>query len=185
MRSARRLLIIASRSTFALEVQLRRKRGRKLVFMRFTLLAVFALLVLTPSCGSSDSEISEVGGAEARRLLSSTPWLDHLPADEVDIIHLLQFDRRSQGLYIHGNAFRGNYDAFVYEATGDELRLTFQADRSRASTRYRIERMKRGGFGLRLTLADSPRGPAAYYGFDQQQDVPAAVQQLVTSRAAR
>lgn len=123
-----------------------------------------------------------VSAREAARLLTQTPWLDHLPAHEGDTIDLLQFDRRGQGVYVHGNAYRGGYEVFQYEATQDELRLVFLESGEQARTRYRIERMKRGGFDLRLTLSDSPRGPAAYYGFDNRRELPASVRAVMPPR---
>lgn len=122
---------------------------------------------------------AEVSAKDAAQLLTQTPWLDHLPAHEGDTIDLLQLDRRGQGVYVHGNAYRGSYEVFQYEATRDELRLRFLDGGERAKTGYRIERIKRQGFDLRLTLTDSPRGPAAYYGFDSRRAVPAAVRAVL------
>ena len=149
--------------------------------------AVLGLVVL-PSCGSDGArqeEATAVSAAEARKLLASTPWLDHMPAHEGDPIDLLQLDPRGNGVYVRGSAYRGSYEVFRYEATNDELRLTFLENGARAKTGYRIERMKRKGFDLRLTFTDSPRGPAAYYGFESGRALPAAVQAILPAAAGR
>ncbi len=143
-------------------------------------LLLAAALVAPLACGGeSAAPAIAVSASEAARLLTETPWLDHLPAHESDTIDLLQFDRRSQGVYVHGNAYRGSYEVFQYEATRDELRLVFPDGGERARTGYRIERIKRQGFDLRLTLTDSPRGPAAYYGFARGRQLPAAVRAVL------
>lgn len=143
--------------------------------------AVLGLAVLT-SCGSDEArqeEVIPVSAAEARKLLASTPWLDHMPAHEGDPIDLLQLDPRGNGVYVRGSAYRGTYEVFRYEATNDELRLIFLDGGARAKTHYRIERMKRKGFDLRLTFTESPRGPAAYYGFESGRELPAAVRAVL------
>lgn len=145
-------------------------------------------LASLPGCFGSDearpAEPQAVSAAEARKLLTSTPWLDHMPAGESDPIDLLQLDARGNGVYVHGSAYRGSYEVFRYEASNDELRVTFLENGARARTGYRIERMKRKGFDLRLTFTDSPRGPAAYYGFEGGRALPEAVQRLVPTTAA-
>lgn len=148
----------------------------------FLLTATLGVASLSACFGSDEaksSEPQEVSAAEARKLLASTPWLDHMPAAENDSIDLLQLDPRGNGVYVHGNAYKGSYEVFRYEATNDELRLTFLDNGARAKTGYRIERMKRKGFDLRLTFTASPRGPAAYYGFENGRALPPAVQKLL------
>jgi hypothetical protein len=147
---------------------------------RTMLVAALGPLVAASACHARDDQAAEqVSERDAKRLLHETPWLDHLPADEHDTIDLLQFDRRAHGVYVHGSAYRGSYEAFQYEATGDELRLTFLDGEVQAKTRYRIERIKRGGFDLRLTLTHSPRGPSAYYGFDSRRELPESVRAVL------
>lgn len=143
------------------------------------LLLAVALVAPLACGGESAAPAAVVSAREAARLLTETPWLDHLPAHESDTIDLLQFDRRSHGVYVHGNAYRGSYEVFQYESTRDELRFVFPDGGERARTGYRIERIKRQGFDLRLTLTDSPRGPAAYYGFERGRQLPAAVRAVL------
>jgi hypothetical protein len=133
-------------------------------------------------CGSDAADASrgvELSAGEARKALTATPWLDHMPASEADPIDLLQLDRRGRGVYVRGSAYRGTYDTFRYEATNDELRVEFLDGGARTKTGYKIERMKRKGFDLRLTLTASPRGPAVYYGFEGKSELPAAVQAVL------
>ncbi len=147
---------------------------------------VAALATSLAACGSSssDDEQPPVSARDAQRLLTQTPWLDHLPAHEGDTIDLLQLDRRGQGVYVHGNAYRGSYEAFRYTASSDQLELEFLDSQQRTSTGYRIERFRRQGFDLRLVLSDSPRGPSVYYGFDPRRGIPAAVRAVLPPRLA-
>lgn len=151
--------------------------------------SLFALAIAGSGsgCGSEESrpEATEVSAADAKKLLSSTPWLDHMPAGEKDAIHLLQLDPRGKGVYVNGNVFRGTYELFDYVATSSELRVTFLDSGDKAKGSYRIERMKRKGFDLRLTLSPSPRGPSVFYGFEQGQAMPDAVKSIATTAAQR
>ena len=137
-------------------------------------------------CGSGSErrpEVTEVRAAEARKLLTSTPWLDHMPAAPNDPIDLLQLDRGGNGVYVRGSQYRGSYDTFRFEATNTELRVTFLDNGAKAKTTYRIERMKRAGFDLRMTLSDSPRGPSVYYGFASSEQLPDAVRAMAAQAA--
>lgn len=131
-------------------------------------------------CGSSSQpEATEVSPEEAYQLLINTPWLDHMPADETDLLHVFVFDREGFGGYVNGSLYRGSYDVFQFDESDDgkggKLELTFLQDSAKAKTRYRVERMSRKGFDLRLTFSASPRGPKAYYGFDESRAVPEAI----------
>jgi hypothetical protein len=153
-----------------------------------SLVAVGLTAGLTAGCGSASErrpEATEVSAAEARKLLTSTPWLDHLPSAENDPIDLMQLERGGNGVYVRGNQYRGSYEVFRFEATEEELRLTFLDNGGKAKTRYRIERMKRGGFDLRMTLSASPRGPSVYYGFEPSRQLPAAVAERAAQAQAR
>jgi hypothetical protein len=132
-------------------------------------------------CHSSRAPAESLTAAEAAKLLATTPWLDHMPAHEGDTIHLLQFDRRARGVYVNGSAHRGAYDTFTYEAQGDQLRVAYLQDGVKVNTRFRIERVKRAGFDLRLTFNDSPGGPSAYYGFSKPRQLPAVVRAMLPS----
>lgn len=154
--------------------------------------SLFALALtgsgLGSGCGSEAKrpEATEVSAAEAKELLRSTPWLDHMPAGEKDPIDLLQLDRSGKGVYVRGNVFRGTYEMFGYEATDAELTMKFLDNGGKAKTRYRIERMQRNGFDLRMTLSASPRGPSVYYGFEPGRGaLPAAVKAIAATAAQR
>lgn len=159
--------------------------SRTTLFAALLACSAFTGAIALGGCGSdaADSpEATALSAAEARKLLASTPWLDHLPANEGDPIDLLQLDRRGHGVYVRGSAYRGTYDTFSYEATDDELRVVFLDGGARTRTGYRIERMKRKGFDLRLTLNASPRGPSVYYGFDSKRELPALVRAVLPQR---
>jgi hypothetical protein len=156
--------------------------------LRPVVLASALALALTAGagCGSERRpEATDVSAAEAQKLLTSTPWLDHLPAAENDAIDLLQLERGGGGVYVRGSQVRGSYEVFRFEATGEELRMTFLDNGGKAKTRYRIERLKRKGFELRMTLSASPRGPSVYYGFEPGRQLPAAVSAMAAQATER
>lgn len=155
-------------------------------FFAAALFSSFVGLAL-PACGSSETkpEATEVSAEEARKLLASTPWLDHMPAGESDPIDLLIMDRGGQGVYIRGSAYRGTYDGFRYEATDDELRVQFLDGGAKVKSKYKIERINRQGFDLKLTFTTSPRGPSTYYGFASGRELPAHLTTMMPGVAAQ
>ncbi len=148
------------------------------------MLAFVAILALPSASGCSSRsqpEATEVDPDEAYELLVNTPWIDHMPADERDELHILLFDREGFGGYVNGTPFRGSYDIFEFDEDRGLIELTFLQDDATAKTKYRVERMSRKGFDLRVTFSSSPRGPKSYYGFDEAHAVPEAVRAQVTA----
>jgi hypothetical protein len=132
-------------------------------------------------CGHSSSSSSDdvVAQKDAERILEETPWMDHAPEDESDIIHLYIF--QGEGLYFTGNAYKAQFERFRYYAEKDLLKLRFLDDGAKHDVHFKIERVRDRVFDYKLTLDGDPRGPSVYYGFDAHRALPDAVQAIVSN----
>ncbi len=140
----------------------------------FTLAATLTMTIA--ACTGSDSDARDqprrVSAEEARGLLVDRNWLDRMPESHRDRLHVLRFTpSMGGGVYQDRTLFRGSFELFRFEATGDELRVHLPETREKLRTRYRIESVSGPApFDLRLTLDRSPRGPAVYYGIRAETD---------------
>jgi hypothetical protein len=124
-------------------------------------LAALALV----ACADRSSSRS-VSADEAADLLIDRNWIDRWPSSKDDRLHVYRFTpAMGGGVYQDRTLFRGTFELFQFEATGETLELHLPDDGERVRTRYRIERVEGPKpFDLRLTLEASPRGPRVYYG---------------------
>lgn len=133
-----------------------------------------AVLVLALAACTGDAATH----LDPAKTLESTPWLDHAPHDETDVVHAWIFPR-AEGVYFVGNAYKGAFELFTYFVEDDELRVRFLDENKTYKTRFRIERVDHGVFDYKLTLEGSPRGPKVYYGFAQGRAMSPAVQGIL------
>jgi hypothetical protein len=132
--------------------------------------AVLSVLVLSQGACSRDASSRGQGALppdEATALLDKRVWLDHEPRTEGEQFHLLIFDRQhAMGVFQHRTVWKGNFEAFRYEAQKGRIDMKLPGSRSRVQTGFTVERVKRGQADVKLTLERSPRGPQVYYGYD-------------------
>ncbi|HJL02582.1 MAG TPA: hypothetical protein RMH85_22450 [Polyangiaceae bacterium LLY-WYZ-15_(1-7)] len=129
-------------------------------------LASFALLTLVlVACDDAEP----VAPADARAELIDRNWIDVWPQNADDELHVYRFTpSMGGGVYQDRTVFEGRFELFTFEATGDTIRFRFPGKDETHSTAYRIERVDGPApFTRRLTLEDTPRGPAVYYGWDE------------------
>lgn len=137
-----------------------------------------ALLLLACGLGSSACDRSRgassppVDEAEARRLLVERNWLDVMPRDKDDRLHVYRFvPKMGGGVYQDRTVFAGSFELFTFETQARQIRFRFPHNGQTKVAAFRIERLGRGeqdDFDLRLTLTGSPRGPAVYYGWSDE-----------------
>lgn len=140
--------------------------------MRSSLLSSIWLSVvaLTLLAGCSRSPAPEVvSDGEARRLLVDRSWIDHNPRDKADRIYVYRFTpSMGGGVFQDRTLFVGSFELFFFAVEGSTIRFLFPQNGDKREATYRIEKLPRTGrddFDLRLTLTNSPRGPAVYYGW--------------------
>ena len=67
--------------------------------------------------------------------------------------------------------FKGTFELFTFEATGDHIRFDLPETRDKVTSRYTIEKVDGPApFDLKLTIFDDPRGPHVYYGMRAETD---------------
>jgi len=107
--------------------------------------------------------------AEARALLLNRNWLDVAPKHRDDKLRVFRFvPDMGGGVYQDRTLFFGTFELFRFEASGEEIAFDLIHTNETRRSRYHIERIQPaapGDFDLRLTLADSPRGPSVYFGW--------------------
>ena len=120
---------------------------------------------------------------EAARLLVDRNWIDRLPETPRDQLHVYRFvPSMGGGVFQDRTLFKGTFELFTFEVSGEDLRIVTPEDGKAHPTRFRVDRITdgAGGTDLRLTLEDPPRGPSVYHGWSSETstDRPEAVRRL-------
>lgn len=128
-----------------------------------------ALVVLVAACSSHPKTIE---GDQARQLLLDRNWIDHMPQNDRDRLHVYRFvPSMGGGVFQDRTLFKGTFELFMFEATGDEIRFVLPETHEKATSRYRIEAVDGPApFDLKLTIDADPRGPQTYYGIRAETD---------------
>jgi hypothetical protein len=130
-------------------------------------------LVLAACSSETRSPDTRVAPADATKLLIDRNWIDRLPETPRDRLHVYRFvPSMGGGVFQDRTLFKGEFELFTFEATGDTVRIVTPEDDTRHETKYRIDRITNGpeGTDLKLTLDDPPRGPAIYFGWSAETD---------------
>lgn len=135
-----------------------------------TLLLVLSAGLLAAGCGSSATSTA-LDPAAARQALIDRNWVSVWPTGRDEQLQVFRFvPGMGGGVFQDRTIFRGSFELFQFEASGDEIRFVFPHDGQRVRTPYRIEEIDGPDpFTHRLTLETTPRGPAVYYGWDEGQ----------------
>jgi hypothetical protein len=131
--------------------------------------AALVLLLAAGACGRSPATTRALPPDEARALLIDRSWVDRLPQRIDDRLHVFRFTpSMGGGVYQDRTIFAGQFELFMFDADGREIRfnLIHKGDQKRCA--YRIEELRdKGpeGVDLKLTVDKSPRGPDVYYSW--------------------
>lgn len=169
-------------------------RAMKMALLRFfarrplTLVALGAAGVLgvVAAIGAAASCPCERGGAEEQgapaeaqdnpRKLLGRGWFDSWPEKRRDNLRFFYFGGGGIGIYEEGSSYRYSIDVFELERQSDKVTMTFLQDQKKTETKFTITPCdEKPPFDLCLDLAESPRGPKRYYGFDDDEDYAAKV----------
>lgn len=115
------------------------------------------------ACGSRSTAVEP---DEAARLLVDRNWIDVMPRDAQDRLHVFRFTpSMGGGVFQDRTVFRGEFELFTFKLDGGSLQFWFPDRDERYRSGYTIERVAGPPpFDLKLTLDRSPRGPRIYYG---------------------
>jgi hypothetical protein len=144
--------------------------------MRISLVLALTLA----ACGGRDDALSP---ADAARLLEDRNWLDVMPRNEHERLHVFRFTpRMGGGVYQDRTLFKGSFELFQYEVGDGKLQFKLPHTREVVRTSYRIRRTKEHKpFDLELTLDHSPRGPSRYFGFSDEKATEASTRSSQTA----
>jgi hypothetical protein len=129
-----------------------------------------ATLALLAACSSS-SPSTQVGGDDAKQLLIDRNWIDRMPETDREKLHVYRFvPKMGGGVYQDRTIYKGTFELFKFEATGDEIRFDLLETGDKVTSHYKIEEVSAPHFDLRLTIFDDPRGPRTYFGSRAETD---------------
>lgn len=132
-------------------------------------LFLLATILTTTVVGCKDGART-LAPDEARQLLIDRNWIDSMPVDHEDRLHVFRFTpKMGGGVYQDRTLFAGSFELFLFEHDGKTIRFHLPQKKQRVNVAYRIDAVSdRAPFDIRLTLDPSPRGPRVYYGFRRE-----------------
>jgi hypothetical protein len=138
---------------------------------KFVSLALVA--AVASSCSSSSSSESKaLAAGEAAGLLIDRNWIDRMPDNHSDRLHVFRFvPSMGGGVYQDRTLFKGTFELFKFKVKGEQLDIVLPETRERVTSRFTIENVNGPApFDLKLTLQSVPRGPQVYYGIRSETD---------------
>ena len=131
---------------------------------RLLLVAIFVA-----AC-SSGHRTRQVDPARAQSLLIDRNWIDVMPQSPRDRLHVFRFvPSMGGGVFQDRTLYRGEFELFTFDAHDGALAFTFPETGEMMRTAYTIEDVDGPPpFDLKLTIANSPRGPSVYYGMRKE-----------------
>jgi len=132
--------------------------------------AAAALAAAALAACSSSHHAREVDAERAGKLLIDRNWIDVMPRQKEDRLHVFRFvPKMGGGVYQDRNVYKGEFELFMFKAQKGELTLRFPDRSETYKTGFKIERVDGPEpFDLKLTLDRSPRGPRVYYSVEAQ-----------------
>jgi hypothetical protein len=130
------------------------------------------ILLAASLAACSSAKSPAVSGNEAKRLLIDRNWIDRMPETKHDQLHVYRFvPTMGGGVFQDRTLFKGTFELFQFEATGDQIRFVMPETDQKVTSSYRIDEVAGPEpFDLRLTVGDDPRGPHIYYGIRAETD---------------
>ena len=135
-------------------------------------LLAFALLAGSlAACHRSSS--SALSADDARDLLIDRNWIDRMPENTTDRLHVYRFvPSMGGGVYQDRTLFKGTFELFTFKVErGDHIVINLPETREKVTSQFTIEKVDGPApFDLKLTLWSDPRGPREYYGIRSETD---------------
>ncbi len=149
---------------------------------RSSILACSVLLLV--ACGGTERTAPALQPADAARLLVDRNWLDRMPQDERERLHVYRFTpAMGGGVFQDRTLYAGHFELFTFETEGNKLKIALPHKKEVIGTTYTIRRVRgHEPFDLQLTFDLSPRGPKVYYGFSNESAEEADVATLIAAR---
>jgi hypothetical protein len=99
-----------------------------------------------------------------RSLVIDRVWIDHVPRSERETFHVFAaISERSIGVFRAASMWRGGFEGFRFEASGDELRMVFPQTGDRETVKVKAQRCREERMDFCLELDGASRGVKRYY----------------------
>lgn len=136
-----------------------------------TLLVASVLCALVTAC-SSKSASQQLSASDARDVLIDRNWIDRMPANTTDRLHVYRFvPSMGGGVYQDRTLFKGTFELFLFKVDRDGIVFDLPETREKVKSKFMIERVDGPApFDLKLTIFSDPRGPRFYYGMRSETD---------------
>lgn len=135
----------------------------------FSALVLASALVCSCSGKRADTDKS-LSADDAASMLINRNWIDRWPSHKDERLHVYRFvPDMGGGVYQDRTLFLGSFELFVFDVGRETITFFMPDSHTKLTSRFRIERVSGPEpFDLRLTLAESPRGPRTYYGMSSE-----------------
>ena len=135
------------------------------------------LLVLALFAGSlaacHRTSSSQLSTDDARDVLIDRNWIDRMPENHTDRLHVYRFvPSMGGGVFQDRTLFKGTFELFTYKVEGgDHLVFNLPETHEKVTSQFKIEKVDGPEpFDLKLTLWTDPRGPREYFSIRSQTD---------------
>ena len=99
-----------------------------------------------------------------RALVRDRVWIDHMPRDQRETVNVfVMVSEQSAGVFNAQSAWRGAYELFRFEQSGEEIRMVFPQTGDRDRVRATARRCDERGFDFCLELSGASRGVKRYF----------------------
>jgi hypothetical protein len=131
---------------------------------RLVLLALVAVAVYAGFRWRSSSHAAQ---PTDERIVLDRLWIDHLPQNPRDEITVFAaFTQEPMGIHQATSQWRGKYEIFQFEGTGDELRVVYPQTGERETVKATARACDENGWEYCLVLKGSSRGVKKYYSME-------------------
>jgi len=101
------------------------------------------------------------------KLVQNRLWIDHMPKNDRDTIQVfVTLSDESLGVFQATSGWKGQFELFTYEASGDELRIVYGQNGDKDKVRAKARACKEGGMDFCLELDGNSRGVKKYYSLE-------------------
>ena len=129
-------------------------------------IALAVALIGTVSYGAYrllDRDEPKAVATDGEQLVLDRIWIDHMPKNDRDTIQLFAaISEEPFGVFQQSSTWKGNYELFRYQASGNELRIVYPQTNDRETVKHKARRCSDNGMDYCLEL-DGGRGVKKYY----------------------
>jgi len=101
------------------------------------------------------------------KLVQNRLWIDHMPKNDRDTIQVfVTLSDESLGIFQATSGWKGQFELFTYEASGDQLRVVYGQNGDKDTVRAKARKCSDGGMDFCLELSGNSRGVQKYYSLE-------------------